>query len=90
MSKDYRKIRKAFEKAIYTIKNGQIVVNKGNVIRSFAGRTYWTDLVTKNSKEVSEDLKRKFREYWTVEYDNYVVPEEYISKTAPVSIYTEI
>ena len=89
-SRDYRKVRRALRKAAYTIKSGRIVVKEREIVATPKGKTIWTDLRLKSNVEESEDIKRRFREYWTVEYENYVIPESYLEVSAPIPVEAEI
>ncbi|MBS7648687.1 MAG: formylmethanofuran dehydrogenase subunit A [Candidatus Bathyarchaeia archaeon] len=84
-STNYKIIRKAFSKAAYTIKGGKIVVKNGEVVKVANGMTYWIKFEPSLSTN-SIDLKRKFREYWTVEFDNYFIPEEYLKVSKPIMV----
>jgi len=46
----------------------------------------WLDVKTAEQVKVDEEIKRKFREYWTVEYENYPVSEKYLAISAPISV----
>jgi len=89
-SKEFRKVRRAFERSAYTIKNGRIVVKVGDIVQSFDGKTIWVNVKTSSPMEVTPDLKRRFRDYWTVEYENYFIPEDYLAVSAPVSAEAEV
>jgi formylmethanofuran dehydrogenase subunit A len=69
----YKTVRKAFRNAAYTIKGGEIVVKDGEVVEQVSGKTMWLDVQTAQEMQVDDDMKRRFKEYWTVEYDNYPV-----------------
>jgi formylmethanofuran dehydrogenase subunit A len=89
-SKKYKKLRRAFKKAAYTIKDGNIVVKDGEIVKSVRGKTFWANVNTKTSAEVTADMKRRFRDYWTVEYENYPVPEDYCKGFVPLKIKAQI
>ena len=89
-SKDYKLVRKAFERAAYTIKSGEIVVKDGEVVKHVEGATIWLKIKTSSPIEVSEDIKRRFREYWTVEYENYPVSEKYLAISNPKEVEASI
>jgi len=95
-SKDYRKVRRAFEKSVFTIKDGEIVAKNGNIIKPVAGRTMWTDIETTSCtmassySETLKDLKKRFRDYWTIELDNYFIPEKFLKSSKPVPIKPEV
>jgi formylmethanofuran dehydrogenase subunit A len=89
-SKKYKKLRRAFKKAAYTIKDGEIVVKDGEIVKSVEGKTFWVNVNTKAPAEVNADMKRRFRDYWTVEYENYPVSEKYLTMSAPISVKAAI
>jgi len=35
----------------------------------------------KSPVEVSSDMKKRFKKYWTVEFENYIIPENYLRKS---------
>jgi formylmethanofuran dehydrogenase subunit A len=35
-------------------------------------------------------MKRRFREYWTVEYDNYPVTESYLQISHPIAVKASV
>jgi len=89
-SKEFRKVRRVFGRSAYTIKDGRIVVKDGAVVQSFNGRTFWVNVKTSSPMKVTPDLKQRFRDYWTVEYENYFIPEDYLAVSAPVSVEAEV
>jgi formylmethanofuran dehydrogenase subunit A len=89
-SKKYKKLRRAFKKAAYTIKNGDIVVKDGEIVKPVMGKTFWVNVNTVKSSEVNADMKRRFRDYWTVEYENYPVSEKYLTVSAPIFVKAAI
>ncbi|MFQ5758058.1 MAG: formylmethanofuran dehydrogenase subunit A [Candidatus Bathyarchaeia archaeon] len=89
-SKEYKTVRNAFSRAAYTIKDGEIVVRDGEIVSPVYGRTFWVDIKLSSPIKPTEDLKRKFREYWTVEYENYPIPEDYLRASAPIQVEARI
>ncbi len=89
-SKEYKTIRKAFSRAACTIKGGEIVAGDGKIVKSVQGRTFWVDTKLSLPMGPTEDLKRKFQEYWTVEYENYSIPEDYLAASVPISVEARI
>jgi len=85
-SREYRTVRKALRRAAYTIKGGQTVAKSGEIVASPDGSTFWLDVKTAEPAEVGEEMKAKFRDYWTVEYENYPVPEHYLSVSQPITV----
>jgi formylmethanofuran dehydrogenase subunit A len=86
-AREYKAVRKAFAHASYTLKDGRIVVKKGEVVRSVRGRTFWT------KPRVSEDIKKtmmadlepKFDDYYTVRMANYPIEERYLTASQAVT-----
>lgn len=89
-SRKYKPVRRAFKKAAYTIKDGKIVVKNGEVVKHVEGSTMWLDVHVSEQVKISEEMKRKFREYWTVEYENYPVSEHYLAVSNPVKIEASV
>ena len=89
-SKNYPLVRRAFENAAYTIKDGEIVAKDGEIVKQVMGRTIWLDIKVSDPWRITEDFKRKFREYWTVEYENYPVSEHYLAVSSPITIKAEV
>ncbi|MDI6847174.1 MAG: formylmethanofuran dehydrogenase subunit A [Candidatus Bathyarchaeia archaeon] len=85
-SRKYKTVRKAFKKAAYTIKGGEIVAKNGEILRHVKGATMWLDVQASNPIEITDEMKRRFREYWTVEYENYPVTENYLEVSHPITV----
>jgi formylmethanofuran dehydrogenase subunit A len=89
-SRNYRVYRKAFRRAAYTIKNGKIVVKDGEVLKQVDGRTVWLDVQTFDRARTTDDMKSRFKEYWTVEYENYSVEEHYLKGSDPIAVKASV
>jgi len=85
-STKYKTARRAFRRAGYTIKGGKLVVKNGEVLRHVEGATMRLDVQTSEPLKVSDEMKRKFKEYWTVEYENYPVAENYLKVSNPIIV----
>jgi formylmethanofuran dehydrogenase subunit A len=86
IAKKYKTVRRAFAHAAYTIKDGVVVVKDGEVVKQVSGRTMWLDVQTVNPCEIDDDMKRRFKEYWTVEYDNYPVVDHNVKVPDPLIV----
>jgi formylmethanofuran dehydrogenase subunit A len=92
LANEYKAVRKAFARAAFTIKDGRIVVKKGEVVRSDRGRTFWT------RPEVSEDarnavvneLESKFDDYYTIRMANYPIEEQYLAASQAIATTAEV
>jgi len=89
-SKKHKTVRRAFENAAYTIKSGKIVAKKGEILRHVEGATMWLDVQVSEPIKITEEMKRRFREYWTVEYENYPVTENYLEFSHPITIKADV
>ncbi len=91
-SRDYARLRKALSKASYTIKNGRIVSKNGEVIEYVNGKTFWVrSRVSEEVKNVMlADLESKFKDYYTIELDNYAVREDYLKNPQRIEANSEV
>jgi len=90
-SKKYRLLRKAFKNAAYTIKDGDITVKDGDIVKSVEGKTYWVKPELANPIfEISPRLKEVFEDYYTVQYENYIVPEHHLAVSHPIKVKAEV
>ncbi len=89
-SRKFRTVRKAFRKAAYTIKGGEIVSRHGEIVRHIDGATMWLDVKVAEPAEITGNMKKRFKEYWTVEYENYPVTDEYLKKPNPIAVEAKV
>lgn len=90
-SKQYKLIRKAFKNAAYTIKNGQVVVKNGEIVKAVRGTTFWVKPELRNPKmEISPKLREAFEDYYTVQYENYIVPENHLANPQSIHVKAEV
>jgi len=90
-SKKYKRVRRAFKTAAYTIKDGQIVVKDGEIVKAVEGRIFWIKPELSSPRmEISPKLKEAFEDYYTVQYENYIVPEHHLANSHPISVKTEV
>jgi len=85
-SRKYKTVRRAFKRATYTIKGGKIVVKDGEILRHVEGATMWLDMQVYEPAKISDEMKTRFKEYWTVEYENYPVTENYLEISHPITV----
>jgi len=86
--KDPRKIEKAFSRAAYTIKNGEIVVKDGEIVKTLLGDTLWVDVKLPDSIEQKtlDYIKDQWRMHYTVNLNNYPVQENEIHNPKRIAI----
>lgn len=85
-AKEYKKVRRAFKHATYTIKGGEIVVKDDEVVQDLKGKTMWLDVQTSEPVSLTDSMRQRFREYWTVEYENYPVTDRYLEVSHPIAV----
>jgi formylmethanofuran dehydrogenase subunit A len=91
IAKKFRTARKALTDSVYTIKDGVIVAKEGQVVNSLVpGKTIWLDVQTKDPCRIDDDMKRKFKEYWTIEYENYPVTDHYVKFPDKLTIQASV
>jgi formylmethanofuran dehydrogenase subunit A len=90
ISKSYKSVRKAFANAAYTIKDGIVVVKDAEVVANTPGRTMWLDVQTKEPCRIDDEMKQKFKDYWTVEFDNYPVTDHYVKVPEKIQIKASV
>jgi formylmethanofuran dehydrogenase subunit A len=89
-SRKYKAVRKAFKRAAYTIKGGQLVARDGEILKHVDGRTMWLDVRVSEPTRMTGEMKRRFKEYWTVEYDNYPVNEDCVKVPDPITVKASV
>lgn len=87
-SKEPEKIVKAFKRAYYTIKGGEVVVKQGEVVKHIYGSTYYVkprvdeDLLKSTLKEVEP----KFKAWYTVSLRNYPISDRELRSVKQVVV----
>jgi len=80
-------IEKAFSLAAYTIKDGQIVVKDGKITATPMGTTICAEGKVKESamEAMLEDVKRHWRDHYSINFANYAVQKAYVPKVKIVN-----
>jgi formylmethanofuran dehydrogenase subunit A len=73
MPADPEKIEQAFQRALWFIKSGEIVVKDGEITSHGNKRTIWVNAKVKENPQVIRDIHEKFIKDYTVNLDNYSV-----------------
>ncbi|HEY4699876.1 MAG TPA: hypothetical protein VIH27_05860, partial [Nitrososphaerales archaeon] len=78
--------------AAYTLKEGEIVVKDGQLVKSVSGRIFWTDSKVSDdlAKSMESELRSKFNKYYTVQMNNYIVAEKNIVNSSPVMVKADV
>ncbi|MFA4861901.1 formylmethanofuran dehydrogenase subunit A [Methanoregula sp.] len=70
-------IEKAFANVAYLFKDGRICVEEGKVVDMGHKKTFWVDAKVNENKQVMHDIREKFLRYYSINENNYPVPESY-------------
>ncbi len=75
-------VEKAFSSAMYTIKDGQIVVKDGEIVATPMGSLIRTEGKIKKSiyETMLEEVKLHWRNHYSINFNNYAVQDEYAPK----------
>ena len=84
---DYEKLIRSFQETEYTIKDGEIVCQRGDVVAIPEKRTYYADVKVKGDgeKEMLADVNKWFK-YYTIGFANYPTPKKYLSNPTPIAV----
>ncbi|WP_297898274.1 formylmethanofuran dehydrogenase subunit A [Methanobrevibacter sp.] len=87
-SKEYEAIEHAFGNANLTVKDGQIIVQNGDIVSTKESQTIWTNVKGLEEKEdaLMEKIMPTFNKYYTIKFENYVVHDHYVHNPIEVNI----
>ncbi|MDD3984404.1 MAG: formylmethanofuran dehydrogenase subunit A [Methanobacterium sp.] len=86
-STDYMKLEEALTAASYVFKDGEIVVKDGKVVNiGLPGRCYWVNSIYDEEleKQIVGEVETMFKRYYSVNFANYAVQDEYLPRSTPV------
>jgi len=92
LSNNWEVFVKALKRAAYTFKNGVMVVRDGEVLTHLYGETYYVkpkipeDLL----KTVIEDVKTKFKEWYSISFENYIIKDQELRAVKPTIVETAL
>lgn len=72
-------VEKAFSNALYTIKDGEILVKDGEIVKVVSSKHIRTNVqdFEEEEKRVLEQIMPMFNRYYTVKFENYIVHDHY-------------
>ncbi len=87
-SKNAAAVEKAFGNAAYTIKDGQILVKDGEVVKVKPSQTIWTNVqgYEQQEQKILDEIMPFFNKYYTVKFENYKVHDHYLNKAIEVKV----
>lgn len=73
-------VEKAFGNALYTIKDGNILVKDGEIVDVATSKHIWADIQGYESEEqrIIEQIMADFKRYYTIKFENYIVQDHYV------------
>ncbi|RLE67872.1 MAG: formylmethanofuran dehydrogenase subunit A [Thermoprotei archaeon] len=92
LSRDYEVVVRAFRKAAYTIKDGEIVVKDGEVVKTVYGTTYYVNpqIPEDLEREIESVVKEKFVSYYSVALDNFIIRREELKKSKEITVKAKL
>jgi formylmethanofuran dehydrogenase subunit A len=89
--RDHENLAKNFAQAEYTIKDGEIVSRRGEIVAIPEKRTYYVDVTTKEAgtKDMLADVKEWFK-YYTLGFAHYPTPDNYLMNPTPIKVNGEV
>ena len=87
-SRNPKEVEKAFSRALYTIKDGQILVKDGEIVQTKPSHTIWTNVTGLEDQEakVIEDIMPFFKQYYSVKWSNYKVHDHYVPNPIKIDV----
>ena len=88
-SNNYKEIEEKFANTAYTIKDGEIVVKDGEIVKVVDGRTLFVNAKVNPEieRDVVKDVEYNFKRFYSINLANYPVRKEYL--TRPMEIQTK-
>ena len=85
-SVEYEDIISGFSQTLYTIKDGVVVCRDGEVVQQIENKTYWCDAQVPPSYDVEQSPRfmEMFQKYYSVQFKNYAVQGEYVTRGYPL------
>lgn len=87
-SNEYEAIERAFGNAALTVKDGQIIVQDGEVVSTKESQTIWANVqgMEEQENEVMKKVMPVFDKYYTIKFENYQVHDHYIHNPIEVNV----
>ncbi|MBS7623898.1 amidohydrolase family protein, partial [Candidatus Bathyarchaeota archaeon] len=92
LEKNPSMIKRTFTEAYLTVKDGKIVSKRGEVTSAPAGRTFYVDceLSPELESDLVRELRMKFRDYYTIEIDNYPILDSFLRSPSRIPCRGEV
>lgn len=90
IAQKFKTARRAFAHAAYTIKDGEVIVKDGEVLQHVDGKTMWVDVKMQNPLKIDDAVRQKFKDYYSIEFENYPVSDHYLKKSYPITVNASV
>ncbi|MHA1168799.1 MAG: formylmethanofuran dehydrogenase subunit A, partial [Candidatus Hodarchaeales archaeon] len=80
-SKEPEKMKKAFRYADSVVKDGKVIIEDRTFKSGHQGKLYW---VNRPYNDIEKEIKPLFKEYYSINFDNYPIPENCIVNPSPL------
>ena len=84
-------LEKKLLNSLYTIKDGNILVKNGEIVKLINSKHIWSNVKGLENKEegLIKRIKPEFNKYYTIKYENYGVPDHYTEPDNRIDIQYE-
>ncbi|MEM1538353.1 MAG: formylmethanofuran dehydrogenase subunit A [Candidatus Nezhaarchaeales archaeon] len=91
-SKSPEIIEKAFKRAAYTIKGGEIVVKDGEIVQHIYGKTLYVkpEVPEDLLKATLNDVEPKFKEWYSISFSNYPIMDHEVRALKAIPVKTSL
>ena len=69
---------KMFSSVQYLLKEGDLIIEKGTIVKSIPGKTFYVD--PRSEDEIQDEIREDFEKYYTITLESYEVPENYLER----------
>ncbi|MCL2687022.1 MAG: formylmethanofuran dehydrogenase subunit A, partial [Methanobrevibacter sp.] len=87
-SKEYEVIEHGFSNATLTVKDGQILVQNGEIVSTKESQTIWTNVqgLEKEENILIKKIMPSFNRYYSVKFENYRVQDHFVPNPIVVDV----
>jgi len=75
-------VERMFSSARYVLKDGEVIVKNGKVVKDYFGKTFYVD--PPQEEWIEHEIKGDFDKFYTVSFQNYPVQMEYLPRSEVV------
>ena len=76
-------VERMFSSARYVLKDGEVIVKNGKVVKDYYGKTFYVD--PPQEEWIEHEIRGDFDKFYTVSFQNYPVQMEYLPRSEVVA-----